>query len=168
VTRGATGRPLLVPVLSLLRHPGSRSPIRVEAVLGELRVGDAFVPDGRAVTVDVTAEAINDAVTVTGEVRAPYRAECRRCLEPLEAELVSEVQEIFERRPVDGETYPLDGEVIDLEPLAREAVLLGLPLAPLCREDCAGPAPERFPAAPESSAPAPDPRWAALRDLELG
>ena len=32
----------------------------------------------------------------------------------------------------------LDGLEIDLEPVAREAVLLELPLAPLCREDCEG------------------------------
>jgi uncharacterized protein len=48
------------------------------------------------------------------------------------------VLEVFEEKPVDGETRLLEVDRIDLEPLARETVLLELPLAPLCREDCAG------------------------------
>ena len=50
--------------------------------------------------------------------------------------------------PTEGETYPLDGEQVDLEPLVRDAVLLALPLAPLCADDCPGPAPEAFPTGP--------------------
>ena len=175
MSRGATGRPLLVPVLTLLRQPGTRRAVQVEAVLDGLQVGDAGVPPGGAVRLDVVLEAIGDSITVAGDVRAAYQAECRRCLEPIEAELVAEVQEIFERRPVEGETYPLGGEEIDLEPLARDAVLLALPLAPLCREDCPGPVPGTLLAddggdggvEDGAAEPAPDPRWAALRDLKL-
>ncbi len=36
------------------------------------------------------------------------------------------------------ETYPLVGDELDLEPLVRDAILLELPQAPLCREDCQG------------------------------
>jgi uncharacterized protein len=44
-----------------------------------------------------------------------------------------------------------------------------LPLAPLCRDDCRGPDPERFPALSESDEanPAIDPRWAALGELHF-
>ena len=177
MSRGATGRPLLVPVLPLLRQPGTRREVRVEGVLGELRVGEVAVPPDGVVALDVVLEAIGDSITVVGEVRAPYRANCRRCLEPIEEDLVTEVQEIYERRPVEGETYLLAGEEIDLAPMACDAVLLALPLAPLCREDCPGPVPGAFLGddgdddgdADDSAeeAPAPDPRWAALRDLEL-
>jgi len=38
----------------------------------------------------------------------------------------------------DEELYPIVDETIDLGPLARDAVVLELPMAPLCREDCAG------------------------------
>ena len=70
----------------------------------------------------------------------------------------------------DGETYPIEGDDVDLEPVIRDGVLLHLPLAPLCREDCAGPAPESFPALVVPDAPAEpprDPRWAALDALHL-
>jgi uncharacterized protein len=80
-----------------------------------------------------------------------------------------ELSEVFEPQPTPGETYPIDGDDLDLEPLVRDAVLLHLPLAPLCREDCRGPAPEVFPAVvagegaeePDDGPPR-DPRWAAL------
>ena len=38
----------------------------------------------------------------------------------------------------DEETYPLSGEQLDLAPLVHDALLLELPIAPLCRDDCAG------------------------------
>jgi uncharacterized protein len=80
---------------------------------------------------------------------------------------------VYEPHPTPGETYPIDGDDLDLEPLVRDAVLLHLPLAPLCREDCRGPAPEVFPAVvagegeggPDDETddgPPRDPRWAAL------
>ena len=61
---------------------------------------------------------------------------------------------------------------IDLEPLIREAVLLDLPVAPLCGDDCRGPAPDTYPAEPAAdpdpdAEPPRDPRWAALDDLDL-
>ncbi len=40
--------------------------------------------------------------------------------------------------PGDDEAYPLEHDFVDLAPLARDAILLDLPLAPLCREDCKG------------------------------
>ena len=80
------------------------------------------------------------------------------------------LSEVFEPHPVDGETYPIEGDEVDLEPVVRDGVLLHLPLAPLCRPDCPGPAPEAFPTMVEgedgevsdedlSGEPARDPRW---------
>ena len=186
MSRGARARPLLVPVTTILRRPGVRHPLQRQVVLGELRVGDTYVPAETPIQLDLVLEAINDGITVSGSVRARYQAECRRCLQPMSDELEAEVLEIFERRPVEGETYPLEGEVIDLEQLARDTVLLALPLAPLCGDDCAGPAPDLFPARVEhqlephdvevgtqgasasGSEDLPvDPRWAPLRQLKL-
>jgi uncharacterized protein len=175
-------------VTALLRRPGVRHPLAGTLRLEELRVRDAVIAAGSDALLDLEIEAINDAVTAAGTVRAPFEASCRRCLEDLSGVAEAEIQEIFERRPVEGETYLLDGEIIDLEPLVRDSLLLALPLAPLCRDDCPGPAPELFPtgqattggetdaaageAAPdgeeaEPEPPTADPRWAALRDLKL-
>ena len=71
----------------------------------------------------------------------------------------------------DGEeTYPLVDHEVDLEPLVRDAVLLELPLAPLCRADCQGLCPfcgvNRNDEACGCEAPA-DPRWSALDVLRV-
>lgn len=174
-------RAYVVPVTSLLRRPGVRSEVRRTVMADRLVVGDAEVPAGSPVELDLIVEASGDKVTVTGEVVAPFVASCRRCLGDASGELRAEVREIFERVPTEGETYLLDGELIDLGELVRDTLLLALPLAPLCRPDCAGPDPGRHDprAAGDneangseasdagSGASAVDPRWAALSQLRL-
>ena len=67
------------------------------------------------------------------------------------------------------ETYPLLGDQLDLQPLARDAVLLNLPQVPLCREDCAGLCPvcgaDRNDEPCGCEVEAGDPRWATLDAL---
>ena len=159
-------RPLQVGVSELLRHPGSRKEFVAHEPLTGLSTSAATVGDATPVRIELVLESLSSAVTATGTVSVDWEGTCRRCLEPVHGDAEASVKEIFERHPVEGETYLLDGETVDLEPLVRDAVLLALPLAPLCREDCPGPAPERFPTgpAPEDEAPR-DPRWAALDEL---
>ena len=81
----------------------------------------------------------------------------------------SRVHERFADAPLAGasdeELYPIVDETIDLGPLARDAVVLELPMAPLCREDCAGLCPQCGANRNEGDcgcvAPR-DPRWANL------
>ena len=159
--------PLLIGVTELRRRPGTQREVQVAAPVEGLGITTARVPEGADVQVDGVLEAIEGAITLRGTVRAPWVAECRRCLEDVGGEVEVELAEVFETRPTPGETYPIEGDDIDLEPVVRDAVLLHLPLAPLCREDCRGPAPEEFPAVPTGAdaaehEPARDPRWAAL------
>jgi uncharacterized protein len=77
-----------------------------------------------------------------------------------------DVEEVFETRPVEGETYPLDGDQLNVEPLVRDAVLLALPLAPLCEVACPGPEPEEHPIGTDTGSSI-DPRWSALGELKF-
>jgi uncharacterized protein len=171
-----TRRPLVVPIAELRRRPGSRRRFTEQVTLPGLGITTAEVPAGAEVTVDVELEALSNGLVATGTVTVPWEGECRRCLAPVRAETRTDVKEIFEPRPVEGETYPCGDDLVDLEPMVRDAALLALPLAPLCGPDCRGPAPEVFPALPEhevavgeeeASEPAGDPRWAALGDLHF-
>ena len=70
----------------------------------------------------------------------------------------------------DDEEYHLDGDLLDLEPVLRDAVVLALPMSPLCREDCPGlcvecgvPLDDAGPGHGHDGSP--DPRWAALEQL---
>ncbi len=166
---------LRIGVLELRRRPGTERDVRVSTPLPGLGITSAQVPEEAEVVVDATLEAIEGAVTVSGTVTAPWVGECRRCLEPVTGTVEATLSEVFEPHPTEGETYPLEGDEVDLEPVVRDAVLLGLPLAPLCREDCPGPAPEAFPTTVEADGPDDeadaepprDPRWAALDELHL-
>lgn len=68
------------------------------------------------------------------------------------------------------DVLPYDGEQVDLEPLLREQLVLAVPYAPLCREDCKGLCPQcgidRNAETCACEAP-PDPRFAALKGLKL-
>ena len=71
----------------------------------------------------------------TGTVTAPWQGECRRCGGPVEGTVTATVREQYAPAGAAGQdedTYPLTGDELDLEPLARDAVMLDLPLAPLC------------------------------------
>jgi uncharacterized protein len=155
-------------VTELRRRPGTQRPVEVAAALPDLAITTARVPEGAELALDGVLEAVegSSAITLSGRLTVPWVAECRRCLDEVTGVEEVEVSEVFETRPTPGETYAIEGDEIDLEPVLREAALLHLPLAPLCREDCRGPAPEDFPAVPEGaeepSEPPGDPRWAAL------
>jgi uncharacterized protein len=165
---------LRIGVMELRRRPGTQRDVHVATALPGLHITGAQVPDDEDLVVDATLESIEGAaVTVSGTVTVPWTAECRRCLDEIRGLATVPLSEVFEVSPVDGETYPIEGDEVDLEPVVRDAALLHLPLAPLCRPDCAGPAPEAFPATVEGEGPEGgeepprDPRWAALDQLRL-
>ncbi len=164
-------RPLTVNVADLLRRPGQRRDESLEAVLAGLSVLGSKVPEDAPVQVEVHLESLNEGMVVKGTAEAPWVGECRRCLRPVEARLSSPLLEVYEAHPTEGETQLLAGTEIDLEPVAREAVLLELPLAPLCRDDCAGLCPrcgaDRNEAPCGCSTDEPDPRWSPLEGLRF-
>lgn len=174
MTDGAVGPPSLpISVTEIRRRPGSRKPITRTLESNGLALSDVGVVDGVEVRLDGTLESISEGVVLTGTVAVPWAGSCRRCLRDITGTAAVEVREIYETHPTDGETWPMANEQIDVGPLLHDTALLGLPLAPLCKDDCRGPVPEQFPAGlPEDAAdvedePTPDPRWAALDDLEF-
>src|ERR671919_489075 len=64
---------------------------------------------------------------------------CARCLKPFEEEFRVEVRELFAPGASDeADQYPVTEGHIDLEPMVRDAMVLGMPFSPLCRPDCLG------------------------------
>jgi DUF177 domain-containing protein len=120
--------------------------VRLPAWLGMEVIG---IPAGDRVVLDVRLESVVEGVLVSGTVSALVTGQCARCLDPLVDSLDVELTELFAYPDTasDGSTDPdeisrvLDG-LIDLEPVVRDAMLLALPQAPLCGEDCRGLCPE--------------------------
>jgi uncharacterized protein len=133
------------------------------------------VPAGEPIELDVRLESVTEGVYVSGSVHAPLAGECARCLDALTDEIDVELSELFAYPDsVTDETTDEDelprvvDEMIDVEQIVRDAVVLALPLAPLCSPDCPGLCPEcgekRADLAPDHGHETLDPRWAALRE----
>ncbi len=159
-------RPFSVSVAALVHRPGAQHRETARGSISGLAVVGTAVPDDAEVVVDTVLAWVTDGLLATGTVCAPWVGECRRCLRPVTGELTVEFCELFEDTPRDGESYQLRPDTIDLTPLAREAILLDLPLAPVCTADCQGLCPTcgaDLNGGPCDCAPVSgDPRWAAL------
>ena len=132
------------------------------------------VPDGSDLVLDLRLESVSEGVLVSGTAQVALSGECARCLEPLTESLEVDVQQLFvypghENEADDDEIGRLVDDYIDLEPLLRDAVVLALPLAPVCRDDCPGLCPDcgarLAEVGPDHGHDEVDPRWAALRAM---
>ena len=99
------------------------------------------VVEGSDMHLTVRLEAVIEGVLVTGELDAQAQGECSRCLAEISEPVSVDFQELFEYPDEDNkneDSLLLDGDWFDLEPVVRDAVVLSLPLAPLCSPDCLG------------------------------
>jgi uncharacterized protein len=116
-----------------------------------------------------------EGVLVSGSVSADVAGECARCLGPVIDHVDVDLTELYaypdsvtDESSDEHEVSRIVDEKIDLEPAVRDAVLLELPTAPLCRDDCPG----MVTTDPEAWAFVPagtpreriDPRWAGLAE----
>jgi len=85
---------------------------------------------------------VQGGLVVQGEVACSTTMLCRRCLREVSANIEVAVDEIYQRVPDNPDAYVLEGEQLDLMPMVRETMLLGLPDAPLCKPDCPGLCPQ--------------------------
>lgn len=146
--------------------------------------GVVGVPEGAPLKLDLRLESVMEGVLVTGTARAQAKGECVRCLEPLELELEAEFQEMFSYPDADDrgrvKAEPADDAeededmlfiedgLFDLEPVLRDAVVLALPMQPVCQDDCPGLCSQcgaRLADDPDHHHDAVDIRWAALQGL---
>src|SRR3954453_16018200 len=142
--------PFVFDLRELGRRAGSlreyRRSVPAPADLGSDLIG---VSEGAPLALELRLESVTEGVLVTGTVQAPLTGQCGRCLAPVSAELVVDVCELFAyAASTTDETTELDevhrvhGDLLDVEPVVRDGVVLGLPWTPLCREDCAGLCPD--------------------------
>ncbi len=174
--------PLVLDVRSLQRRPGSMTTVdrSVPAPAG-LGVAMARVPEGSPIELDLRLESVLEGVLVSGVADLQVSAECSRCLETFDWHEEVDLTELFRYPATDARGAIVEEEdesedplpevqddLIDLQPILRDAVVLDLPLAPLCSEDCPGLCPEcgiRLADDPQHAHETSDPRWAALTAL---
>lgn len=113
------------------------------------------VPNGGAIDVELRLESVAQGVLATATVSAEAVGECTRCLDPVTFFVEEEFQELYhyeidsrlKRKPFEtseilvedeDELLEMEGDFIDLEGPIRDALILNLPINPLCSEDCQG------------------------------
>jgi uncharacterized protein len=167
----STSTTLRIPLAAALRHPGNSRPVSTAVELDGLAGVAAEIKPGAPVAIDLLLERVPEGIVVRGNITAEWSSACSRCLEPVGGEISVHADELFETNPLEGETYKLDEDTIDLEPMVRDALLLELPLAPLCSADCKGLCANcgvnHNLTQCDCVTTEIDPRWAALRSLEL-
>jgi uncharacterized metal-binding protein YceD (DUF177 family) len=144
--RRPAANPWRLDLRGLGRRAGSMQEVeRTLPAPPDWRVELMGVPEGGDVHVRLRLEAVMEGVLVTGDLDVPVVGSCARCLEPIEDTLHFDVQELYayegsttEATSEEDEVRRIDGDFLDLEPLARDTVVLNLPLAPVCTPDCAG------------------------------
>lgn len=169
-------RPLVLDTRELGRRAGSMRAVRrtVPAPAG-LGLELIAVPAGSDVHLDLRLESVMEGVLVSGTVEATVAGECGRCLEPFTDTVSVDVQELFvypdsttDETTEDDEVSRIEHDLLDLEPVVRDATVLALPLTPLCDPDCLGLCAgcgqrlDELPA--DHNHDLPDPRWAVLAE----
>ena len=142
---------------------------RTAGAPADLGIGVIGVPEGSPVELDVKLEAVGEGVLVTGTAVVTLVGECTRCLRPISDSMEIDIQELFyyPGNEPDDEAARNEGERIDLEPVLRDAVVLDLPFAPLCTQDCRGICAvcgaDLNDDPDHSHGDEPDPRWGSLQ-----
>jgi uncharacterized protein len=146
------------------------------------------VPVGEIIELDLRLESVTEGILATGQIYAVAKGECTRCLDPVEIEIERSMQELYRYEPskdrnnrkkrrddeddldIDDE-FMMDGDLMQLEIPIRDAIVLELPVNPLCSPDCLGLCPdcgEKWLNLPADHAhELKDPRWRALDSLNL-
>src|ERR1700742_4042591 len=112
------------------KRPGEyRDEKRTSAAPDGLGSGLVLVPAGADVALDLRFEAVSEGVLVTGSAVAPLTGEGARCLDPLTSSVEVSFQELYRYLPDPGEDENdseerfLNGDLLDLEPAFRDAVV---------------------------------------------
>ena len=129
------------------------------------------VPPGSPVEMELRLESVVEGVLVTGTAEVLIQGSCARCLDEISETEEIDLQELYcypGKELDDPDASRIEGDLIDLEPVLRDAVVLDLPFTPLCRPDCAGLCPEcgaNLNQDPDHGhAESVDPRWAELAE----
>jgi uncharacterized protein len=152
------------------------------------------VPAGDVIELDIRLESVAEGILLSADLYAIAKGECIRCLDPVEITVERKIQELYRYEPsndkggkrkkhssrtdtsdeIDLDAVDelwLDGNEMNLEIPIRDAVVLDLPVNPLCSEACLGLCPdcgEKWEKLPEDHAhEVIDARWAGLAGLDF-
>ena len=173
----------------LPRRAGEMKEYELEVEVPEsIGVDLICVPAGGVIEVDARLESVTEGILLSADVYAIAKGECIRCLDPVEIVIRRKIQELYNYEPTNergkkkkhqpdideldiDDEFMMEGELMDLETPIRDAIVLSLPINPLCSQDCLGLCPEcgeKWAQLPQDHGhEVVDARWASLTGLDL-
>ena len=173
----------------LPRRAGEMRQYSLDLVIPE-RIGIDVIAvlAGEEIHLEMRLESVTQGVLVSAELSAIADGECMRCLDPIELQIDRRIQELYRYAPEkphtkaerkrarqegddlnEDDVLMMDADFINLEGPIRDAIVLDLPVNPLCSPDCPGLCPGcgiKFSLLDSThSHEVIDPRWAGLSGL---
>jgi uncharacterized protein len=132
------GSQLSVEISELLHKPGTSKRLEFSEEVPGLGLDVGRVQP--LLDFDLRMDSLVEGILVSGQVRGSYAFECIRCLRDFEQPFSVELGEVLAYEGQEGaeEGYQISADHAHLEPVVRDAVVLEMPLHPLCRPDCKG------------------------------
>ena len=169
-----------------LKKNQSNGTVTINVPVGTLNISPDDFPSAGTIDVVCDVRYDMDMIRIRGKVIFTAELECARCLELFEREITGNFS-IIVKRLNKGETEPgitgdivdegdeslvyiaHDADTIDITEFVHDAVLLSLPLKPICRPDCKGLCPvcgnNRNEKDCDCKSRGTDPRWSALSGM---
>jgi uncharacterized protein len=183
----------------LPRRAGEMKEYQFDLILNEdMGVPLIAVHAGDVIEVDARLESVTEGILLSADIYAVAKGECIRCLDPVEIVIDRKIQDLYRYEPTSDnrkekkekkrkrsdKTAPdndvdlesddelwMDGNIMNLEVPIRDAIVLDLPVNPLCSEECEGLCPdcgEKWATLDEGHLhEAIDARWAGLSGLDF-
>ncbi|MDR1355081.1 MAG: YceD family protein [Propionibacteriaceae bacterium] len=132
---------LVLNTHELSRRAGELKQVRhtvgAPADLGVEMVG---VLENSPIELDLTLQSAGDGILVTGTAKAHLNGSCVRCLNTFEYDASFNITQLYyyPGRETDEDAHYVVDDQIDLDPALREAIVLELPINPLCLPQCYG------------------------------
>ena len=182
--------PFILNTHDLPRRAGEMKEYQLD-IPAHARIGIPLiaVPEGDLFELDIRLESVAQGVLASAEIYAVAHGECIRCLDPVEVVIDRKIQELYRYEPTNEkgrkkrrededvdlegeEEHQMEGDLMDLEIPIIDAIILTLPVNPLCSDECLGLCPdcgEKWEKLPEGHAhEVIDARWSGLDGLDFG
>ena len=185
-----SANPFILNTHDLPRRAGEMKEYQLD-IPAHARIGVPLiaVPEGDLVELDIRLESVTEGVLASADIYAIAHGECIRCLDPVEVAIDRKIQELYRYEPTNEkgrkkrrddedvdlegiEELQMEGDLMDLEIPIIDAIILTLPVNPLCSDECLGLCPdcgEKWESLPEGHAhEVIDARWSGLDGLDFG
>jgi len=137
---------LKLDVSLILKEPGASLPFDMKGVAGELDFRGGAARLSGPLTVRGVATSLGDGVYLEANVRGSIELTCSRCLSQFErfvdlsceGKFVPNAGQPEPEGENEVEVFPLEGTCCDLDEMIRHEIVLGIPMKPLCRDECKG------------------------------